>query len=100
MKETSYNKKGNIQFCYVECLPNEMPIGNYKCDTYSNANECHFFISITRIVRIDKMIVMYLRTFITKILFFIFIEPPFYYESKVDTQQLIFPIVIIPNKCI
>ena len=84
----------------VECLPNEMPIGTYKYDTYSNANECHFFISTTRIVRIDKMIVMYLRTFIIKILFFIFIKPPFYYESKVDTQQLIFPIVIIPNKCI
>ena len=84
----------------VECLPNEMPIGTCKYDAYSNANECHFLISTTRIVRIDKMIVMYLRTFIIKILFFIFIKPPFCYESKVDTQQLIFSIAIIPNKCI
>ena len=62
----------------VECLPNEMPIGTCKYDAYSNANECHFLISTTRIVRIDKMIVMYLRTFIIKILFFIFIKPPLY----------------------
>ena len=37
------------------------------------------------------MIETYLRTFITKILFFIFIKPPFFSRLEVDTQQLKFP---------
>ena len=41
----------------------------FKRDTYSNANECHFFISITNIVKRNKMITIYLKIFITKILF-------------------------------
>ena len=70
-RKLAYNKKGNIQFCNVECLPNK-----YGCDTY-HKDECHFFISITNAIRRDKMIQMYLRTFKIKILFFISIKPPF-----------------------
>ena len=38
------------------------------------------------------MIEMYLRIFIIKILFFIFIKPPFFFRLEVDTQQPMFPI--------
>lgn len=40
--------------------------------------KCHFFITITKVVRSNKMIEMYLKIFITKILFFIYITPFFY----------------------
>ena len=40
--------------------------------------KCHFFIAITKVVRSNKMIERYLRTFTIKILFFILIKPPLY----------------------
>ena len=46
-------------------------------DTKSEMKECHIFIAITNKVRSNKMIAMYRRTFIIKVLFFIFI-PPFF----------------------
>ncbi len=70
-------KKGNIQFCYVECLP------NYKIVRHLSLRlKCHFFIAITKVVRSNKMIAMYLRTFIIKILFFIIIKPPFFQKIR------------------
>ena len=42
--------------------------------TLIHVNECHFFISIIIMIKRDKMITMYLKTFITKILLFIFIN--------------------------
>ncbi len=39
--------------------------------------ECHFFIIATNKDRRNKMIAMYRRILIIKILFFIFINPPF-----------------------
>ena len=45
------------------------------------------------------MIVMYLRTLITKFLFFIIIKPPLYKRLEVDTQQLNVPKQIISNIC-
>lgn len=46
-------------------------------DTQSEMKECHIFIAITNKVRSNKMIAMHRRTFIIKVLFFIFI-PPFF----------------------
>ena len=66
VKETSYNKREH-SVLHTECLP-------VRFDRHlSYLLKCHFFISITIMVRRDKMIAMYLRTFIIKILFFIFI---------------------------
>ena len=48
----------------------------------SHRLKCHFFITATNKDRSDKMIAMYLRTFIIKILFFIFIKPPFFYKIR------------------
>ena len=58
--------------------------------------KCHFFITATKTDRRNKMIAMYLRTLITKILFFIIIKPPLFSRLEVDTQQLIFPMKSIP----
>ena len=71
-RELVYTKKGNIQFCNVECLPNVFD----KTFNLSRLS-VYFFISITNMVRRSKMIQMYLRTFRIKILFFISIKPPF-----------------------
>ena len=64
MKETSYNKKGNIQF--YECLPVFL---NRHLVNYST--KCHFFITKTKMVRRNKMIQMYLRIFNIKTLLLI-----------------------------
>ena len=48
-----------------------------RFDTQSEMKECHIFIAIINKVRSNKMIAMYRRTFIIKVLFFIFI-PPFF----------------------
>ena len=53
-------------------------LNKFKRDTYSNANECHFFITIIIMIRSNKMIERYLRTLITKILFFIIIKSPLF----------------------
>ena len=50
MKETSYNKKGNIQFFKVECLP----IYRYR-HLISYEIRCHFFITIINMIRSNKM---------------------------------------------
>lgn len=46
--------------------------------TLIHENECHFFIAITKKVRNNKMIVIYLKTFITEFLLDIIIKPPLY----------------------
>ena len=76
-RKLAYNKKGNIQFREVECLPNKLPYGTYSV-TLILANECHFFITTIITIRRNKMIAMSLRTFIIKVLVFIFIRPPLY----------------------
>jgi len=70
-------KKETFSFCELNVYLNK-----FRCDTYSNANECHFFITATNKDRRNKMIAMYLRTFIIKILFFIFIRPPFFFKIR------------------
>ena len=62
-RKLAYNKKETFSFPMLNVYL------YFRWDTYSNANECHFFISITNIVKRNKMITMYLRTFIIKILF-------------------------------
>ena len=62
-RKIAYNKKETFSFPMLNVYL------YFRWDTYSNANECHFFISITNIVKKSKMITMYLRTFIIKILF-------------------------------
>ena len=70
-------KKGNIQFWFVECLP-QLKL----CGHLSHRLKCHFFITATNKDRSDKMIAMYLRTFIIKILLFIITKPPFFYKIR------------------
>ena len=70
-------KKGNIQFWFVECLPKLK-----LCGHLSHRLKCHFFITATNKDRSDKMIAMYLRTFIIKILLFIITKPPFFYKIR------------------
>ena len=53
-------------------------------DTYSNANECHFFITTIIMIRSDKMIVVYRRTITMNFLLPTLSNLP----SEVDTQQL------------
>jgi len=93
MKETSYNKKGNIQFCmlnvYPLCLVRHL---------ISYEIKCHFFITTIIMIRRNKMIVMYRRTLTTKFLFFIIIKPPLYVELEVDTQQLNDPKINVAYK--
>ena len=86
-------KKGTFSFQELNVYPNKIGI-----DTYS-MNECHF--SITTIIMIvkNKMIIMCLRNFIIKVLVFI-ISSPLSIWDWADTQQLIFPIWIIAEKCI
>lgn len=50
-----------------------------RIDTQSEMKECQIFIVITNKVRSNKMIAMYRRTFMAKVLFFIFI-PPFFFK--------------------
>ena len=70
----------------VECLPvTERHLISYEI-------KCHFFITITNEVSRNKMIEMYLRNFITKILFFISSNLLSFSRIEVDTQQLMFPI--------
>ena len=57
---------------HIECLPR-----NYLVHSFI-ANECHFLISITKEVRKNKKITMYLRTFKMKTLLFIIIFPPLF----------------------
>ena len=68
-RKLEYNKKGNIQFSYIECLPNKLPYGTYS-STLILANERHFFITTIKMIRRNKMIVMNFKTFKTKVLFF------------------------------
>ena len=74
-------KKGNIQFWFVECLP-QLKL----CGHLSHRLKCHFFITATNAVRSNKMIAMYLRTFIIKILFFILSNLLSFSRLEVDTQ--------------
>ena len=62
-RKLAYNKKGNIQFFALDVY-----LKLNLVSTLIYVNECHFFISTTNKVRSNKMIVTYLRTFITKIL--------------------------------
>ena len=48
MRETSYNKKGNIQFLHTECLP-------VWVRHLSHRLKCHFFITKTSKVKSSKM---------------------------------------------
>ena len=48
----------------------------------SHRLKCHFFIANTNKVRSDKMIEMYLKIFIIKILFFILSPPIFIIEGR------------------
>ena len=77
MREISYNKKGTFSFSRLNVYLNKLPYGTYSA-TLILTNECHFFMAITRKVRSNKMIAMSLRTFIIKVLVFIFIKPPLY----------------------
>ncbi len=65
-RELAYNKKGNIQFFRVECLPVilQQTFNSFELSVY-------FFITTIKMIRRNKMIVMYLRTFMIKVLFFI-----------------------------
>ena len=64
-RKLEYNKKGNIQFLCVECLPE-------KTERHlSYSLKCHFFIVITKKVRRNKMMAMSFSTFIIKVLVFI-----------------------------
>ena len=63
---------------HIECLPNFRFVRHL---IYIKI-KCHFFITITNIVRSNEMIAMYLRTFIIKILFFIFIKSPFSFKIR------------------
>ena len=74
--------KGNIQFSTLNVYLKQLKVALIY------ANECHFLISITRKVRKNKMITMYLRTFKMKTLLFIVTKPPFFENKEVDTQQL------------
>ena len=74
----------------VECLPIKC-LWHLFSDTYSNANECHFFITITNMVRSNKMMVNRSRNFIIKVFVLITINLLSFYRLEVDTQQLIFP---------
>ena len=56
-RELAYNKKGTFSFVKL----NVYPINCLKAlilETLILANECHFFITITKLVRSNKMIVM------------------------------------------
>ena len=63
-RELEYNKKGNIQFWYVECPPKNL--GRHL----SHRLKCHFFIVITKKVKRNKMMAMSFRTLIIKVLVF------------------------------
>ena len=71
-RKLAYNKKRGTFDSASECRSNKI-----RFDTQSEMKECHIFIAITNKVRSNKMIAMYRRTFIIKVLFFIFI-PPFF----------------------
>ena len=86
MREISYNKKEHL-IGKVECLPNSLPKGAYL-QTLILMNECHFFITITKVVSRNKMIVMYRKTLITKVLLVIIIKPPFFQkEGRHSTME-------------
>lgn len=65
-RKLAYNKKVNIQFANVECLPVILLVtfNSFELSVY-------FFITTIKMIRRNKMIVMYLRTFMIKVLFFI-----------------------------
>ncbi len=65
-RKLAYNKKGNIKFANVECLPVilQQTFNSFELSVY-------FFITTIKMIRRNKMIVMYLRTFMIKVLFFI-----------------------------
>lgn len=88
MKISSYNKNGTFSFAELNDyrLNDQMTLID---NTDSNANECHFFITIIITIKSNRMIERYLRTLIIKILFLIFIKPPLN-RDLVDTQQLMF----------
>ena len=92
MREISYNKKEH-SIGKVECLPNSLPKGTYL-QTLILMNECHFFITINKVVSKNKMIVMYRKTLITKV-FLVIILTPLPFKKKVDTQLLNIPYIII-----
>ena len=70
-RKLAYNKKGTFSFSHTECLPYIL------VRHLSHRLKCHFFIANTNKVRSDKMIEMYLKIFIIKILFFI-LSPPIF----------------------
>lgn len=71
-RKLAYNKKEEHSILQVNVASNKI-----RFDTQSEMKECHIFIAITNKVRSNKMIAMYRRTFMIKVLFFIFI-PPFF----------------------
>lgn len=81
LKEISYNKKGNIQFLQVECLP------IFKWLTLFYMNKCHFFIAKTNKVKSNKMRKMRLKSLIIKDFIFI-LSNLLSIRDSVDTQQL------------
>jgi len=70
-RKLAYNKKEH-SVCNTECLPKR-----HLSRHLSHRLKCHFFIANTNKVRSDKMIEMYLKNFIIKILFFI-LSPPIF----------------------
>ena len=65
MKEASYNKKWNIQFLHVECLP-IIWVGHL-----SHRLKCHFFITIISMIKSSKMSDRYFRTNMLYVLLFV-----------------------------
>lgn len=96
MEISSYNKNGTFSFTELNDyhLNDQMTLID---NTDSNANECHFFITIIITIKSNRMIERYLRTLIIKILFFIFIKPPLK-RDLVDVPNVIIQQVNYQNK--
>lgn len=69
-RELAYNKKGNIQFFRVECLPVilQQPFNSFELSVY-------FFITTIKMIRRNNNV---FKNFYDKGSFFHYIKPPLY----------------------